>query len=99
MSACVVPDCPALAVAGEKCALHQLAMTAERIGMVDSTCATCGRKFAKTDFVTRAPDGQVGKKKTLVLSRWRHVACSKKEKRPTKREIAEAPKLLWDDRA
>lgn len=95
MSACLVPDCLALAIDGGKCALHQFASTARAAGVVEQPCVTCNRKFQKADYVTQAPDEQVGKKKTLVVCRWRHVACEPPVKRLTKRDIAESVKPLF----
>jgi hypothetical protein len=51
MSACLVPLCPALAVAGDRCALHQKAQTVKQSGWGGQKCVECGRALNPADYV------------------------------------------------
>lgn len=84
---CSNDACPALALPGRKvCAAHDIADTAQRLGLSHSyKCGECRKRFNPTDYVLK----QRNRREQYV-----HARCE--PKKPTKREQRDAPKPLID---
>lgn len=102
--ACEIPNCPALAARGRKtCDPHRDARTAEELrlakdftGKGGKHCQRCRRKFAKEDYVNRAPVARKNVGKHADQFGYVHVSCEPAAPRVSKKALRESEKPLLE---